>query len=44
MRSYPLRPLWQQIALLALYAIGLLILAACCVLTLVAFSPAWGVR
>jgi len=48
MRSHPLRPavrpLWQQVAYLTAAAVLILAAAALCVLTLVAFSPAWGVR
>ncbi len=44
MRSYPLRPLWQQIAYILAFALAMIAAAALCVLALVAMSPAWGVR
>jgi len=44
LRTYPVRPLWQQVAYLAAAALAILAAAALCVLALVAMSPAWGAR
>lgn len=44
MRTYPVRPLWQQVAYIVAFAAAMIAAAALCVLALVALSPAWGVR
>ena len=40
--SREVRPLWQQVGLLALYAVACLAAAAFAILAFVAFSAAWG--
>ena len=40
--SREVRPLWQQVGLLAAYALACLATAAFAILAFVAFSAAWG--